>query len=90
MSTDDNKSTQSVTTLIIKQDTGNALGIAAFVFGVLSIFFLAPVFVPLALLLGIIAVIKKQLVWNTRAGLCLDWLLYLSHTTCNIRLGNLR
>lgn len=73
MSTDDNNnnnSTQSVTTVIIKRDTGNALGIAAFVFGVLSIFFLAPVFVPPALLLGIIAVIKKQLVWGTLGLVC--------------------
>ena len=42
----------------------NALGIASFVFGLISIFFLAPVFVPLSLLLVIIAIIKKQLAWG--------------------------
>lgn len=57
-------------TIIVKNETGNALGIASFVFGVLSIFLLAPVFVPLAVLLGIIGVIKKQLVWSILGLVC--------------------
>ena len=50
--------------VIVKSDVSNAIGIASFVFGIISIFFLAPIFVPLAVLLGIIAIVKKQLVWG--------------------------
>ncbi len=66
---DDDKSVPT-TTVIIKRDSGNALGIASFVFGVIGIFVLSPVFVPLAVLLGIIAVIKKQLVWGILGLVC--------------------
>ena len=48
----------------------NALGITSFIFGLISIFFLAPVFVPLALLLVIIAIIKKQLAWGIIGIIC--------------------
>lgn len=58
------------TTIIIRNETSNGIGIAAFVFGVISIFFMSPVFVPLAVLLGIIAVIKKQLIWGVLGLLC--------------------
>lgn len=57
-------------TIIINQPAGNALGIASFIFGLLSIFFLAPLFTPLGLLLGVIAVIKKQLVWGILGLIC--------------------
>lgn len=57
-------------TVIIKRDSGNALGIASFVFGLISIFTLAPIFVPLAVIVGIIAVIQKQLVWGILGLVC--------------------
>lgn len=60
----------TTSTIILQNNTSNALGIASFVFGVISIFILAPLFVPLAILLGIIAVIKKQLVWGILGIFC--------------------
>lgn len=60
----------ATTTVIVQNNTSNALGIASFVFGIISIFVLAPLFVPLAVLLGIIAVVKKQLVWGILGLFC--------------------
>lgn len=68
-----NESEQSgghTTTVIVKHDASNALGIASFIFGLISIFFLSPLFVAIALILGIIAVIKKQLVWGVLGPIC--------------------
>jgi len=42
----------------------NDVGIASVIFGIISLFFLAPLFVPLALLCGILAVFKKQRLWG--------------------------
>lgn len=65
MTDENNKNTQpQQINVIVKSDVSNAIGIASFVFGIISIFFLAPLFVPLAVLLGIIAIVKKQLVWG--------------------------
>lgn len=64
------EATTNQQTIVLKNETGNALGIASFVFGVLSIVLFAPVFVPLAVLLGIIGVIKKQLVWSILGLIC--------------------
>ena len=50
--------------IIVVKSQSNALGIASFVFGLISIFVLSVVFVPLALLFGILGIIKKQLVWS--------------------------
>lgn len=47
----------SAQTILIKSDTSNAAGIASFIFGL--IFFMAPIFVPLAVLCAIVAIIKK-------------------------------
>lgn len=49
---------------MVVNDTSNSLGITSTVFGFISIFIFSPIFVPLALLLGIIAVIKKQMLWG--------------------------
>lgn len=57
-------------TVVVQNNVSNALGIASFIFGLLSIFFLAPIFVPIALILGIIAIIKKQLVWGIVGIIC--------------------
>ena len=48
----------------------NALGIASFIFGLIGIFILAPIFVPLALFFGVIAVVKRQFVWGALGLLC--------------------
>ena len=66
----ENEKTEHVTKIIVQNNMSNALGIASFIFGLISIFFLAPVFVPLALLLGIIAIIKKQLAWGIFGIIC--------------------
>ena len=71
MTNETSEAVQAATsTVIVQNNTSNALGIASFVFGVISIFILAPLFVPLAVLLGIIAVIKKQLVWGILGIFC--------------------
>jgi hypothetical protein len=49
---------------VVVEKRGNALGIASFVFGTISIFLFAPLLVPLALLLGLIGLIKRQFVWS--------------------------
>ena len=48
----------------------NDVGIASVIFGVVSLFFLAPLFVPLALLCGIFAIVKKQRVWGVGGIVC--------------------
>jgi len=70
MTNDLNNTGQQSTTVIIKHDASNALGIASFIFGLISIFILSPIFVPLAIILGIIAVIKKQLAWGITGLVC--------------------
>jgi len=62
--------TNEAQTIIIKNDSSNAIGIASFVLGLISVFFLSPVFVPIATILGIVAVIKKQLVWGIVGLIC--------------------
>nr|VFK30019.1 MAG: hypothetical protein BECKMB1821I_GA0114274_101315 [Candidatus Kentron sp. MB]VFK75020.1 MAG: hypothetical protein BECKMB1821H_GA0114242_101416 [Candidatus Kentron sp. MB] len=70
-------------TIILKNETGNAQGIASFVFGVLSLFLLAPIFVPLSVLLGVIGIIKKQLVWSILGLICA----FIGFVTSPILLG---
>jgi hypothetical protein len=65
-----NQAPASTMNVIVQNNATNALGIASFVLGLLSIFFLAPIFVPIALVLGIIAIIKKQLVWGIIGVIC--------------------
>lgn len=52
------------TKIIIVDKRGDGYGVASFIFGLLSIFILAPIFVPLAVVLGIIAVFCEQYVWG--------------------------
>lgn len=59
-----------VQNIIIEKNTSNAFGIASFIFGIISIFFLSPIFVPLSLLFGIIAIISKQLAWGIIGIIC--------------------
>jgi hypothetical protein len=60
----------ATTTVIVQNNTSNAIGIASFVFGIISIFIFAPLFVPLAVILGIVAIVKKQLVWGILGIFC--------------------
>jgi len=57
-------------TLIIENNTSNAAGIASFIFGLISIFFMAPIFVPLAILFGIVAIASKQIAWGIIGLVC--------------------
>lgn len=68
--TQENEKTEHVMKIVVQNNMSNTLGIASFIFGLISIFFLAPVFVPLALLFGIIAIIKKQLAWGIIGIIC--------------------
>ncbi|MDR3264824.1 MAG: hypothetical protein LBT15_02320 [Synergistaceae bacterium] len=52
--------------VIINQAPSSAVGICALIFAIISIFFFAIVFVPLAILLSIIAILRKQFTW----GIC--------------------
>jgi len=58
------KTNENQQTIVVVNNTSNSLGIASTVFGLISIFILSPIFVPLALLLGIIGIIKKQILWS--------------------------
>ncbi|MGH9957268.1 MAG: hypothetical protein ACREBC_09080 [Pyrinomonadaceae bacterium] len=66
------KESGRTSTIILKHDATNALGIASFIFGLISIFplGLAPIFVPLALIFGTTAVVKKQLAWGISGLIC--------------------
>jgi hypothetical protein len=64
------KAPGTTTTIILQNDTSNSLGIASFIFGLISIFFLSPVFVPIALIFGVIAVVKNQLAWGITGLIC--------------------
>jgi len=57
-------SNENKETVVVIQNQSNALGIASFIFGLISIFILSPLFVPLALLFGVLGIIKKQIVWS--------------------------
>lgn len=45
----------------------NAVGICALVFSILGLFFLTILFVPIAIVLSTIALVKKQYVWGVSA-----------------------
>lgn len=64
------ESTAGATTVIVRNDTSNAIGIASFVLGLVSIFFLSFILSPIAIILGIIAIIKKQLAWGIVGLIC--------------------
>ncbi|MDR1742067.1 MAG: hypothetical protein LBR38_09560 [Synergistaceae bacterium] len=44
-----------------------AIGICALVFAIISLFIAAIVFVPLAIILGVIGIVKKQYAWAISA-----------------------
>jgi len=44
--------------------SSSAIGITSFVMGIISVFFLSIVFVPLALIFGVIGITKGQTLWS--------------------------
>lgn len=57
--------------IVVEHKTSSsAVGICALVFGVISIFFLTVLFAPLALIMAIIAFVKKQIGWAIGAVIC--------------------
>jgi len=55
------------TVVIVNPTTSLAVGICALIFAILGLFFFSIVFVPLSLILSVIAIIKKQLAWGISA-----------------------
>jgi len=54
-------------TVIIVNNTSSAVGICALIFAILGLFFLAILFVPISLILSVIAIVKKQYAWGISA-----------------------
>ena len=46
------------------------VGLASFILGIISIFYMSPVFVPLALITGIVSLFKKQFLWGILGLIC--------------------
>ncbi len=65
-----NRHSSEKTIIIQNVTSGGSIGIACLIFGVISIFFMSPIFVPLALITGIIAVFKRQYVWAVIGLIC--------------------
>lgn len=63
---DNNESVEKII-VQVSNPKSNALGICALVFSILSLFFLAILFIPIALVLAVIALVKKQYVWAIAA-----------------------
>jgi len=56
--------------VLIVNNANNAMGIASFIFGLLSIFFLSPIFVPLSILTGVIGIMRAQTTWSVLGLIC--------------------
>lgn len=59
---DNNENTEKVVVLI-SSPKSNTLGISALVCSILSLFVMAMVFIPAALILAVLALLKKQYAW---------------------------
>ncbi|VAW71443.1 hypothetical protein MNBD_GAMMA12-3985 [hydrothermal vent metagenome] len=55
---------------ILVEQKSNAFGILSFIFGIIGIFVIAIVFVPLSIIFGVIGLIKKQYVWSIAGLIC--------------------
>lgn len=64
--TNDNASKSQEIKVTFTNPQSNAVGICALIFSIISVFFFAIFFMPIALILAIIALVKKQYVW----GIC--------------------
>ena len=53
--------------VIIIQQASSAVGICAVIFAILGLFFLAIIFVPIALILSISAIVRRQYAWGVCA-----------------------
>lgn len=56
--------------MVIVNNTSNAMGIASFIFGLLSIFVLSPIFVPLSILTGVVGILRSQTTWSALGLIC--------------------
>lgn len=56
----DNSGNNGQQTVVVVQTQSSVMGILSIVFSIISFFFFAILFVPLGLIFGIIAVVKKQ------------------------------
>jgi hypothetical protein len=45
-------------------------GLTSFILGIISIFYMSPIFVPLAILTGIVALFKRQFLWGILGLIC--------------------
>ena len=57
-------------TVVLERSPSNGFGIASLIFGTIGIFIFSPIFVPLAVLFGIIALVKKQLAFGIVGLIC--------------------
>jgi hypothetical protein len=64
------ETTESVNEAVPAQSATNAVGIASFVIGVISIFALAILTVPLAVVLGLIGLRHEQKLWAALGLVC--------------------
>ena len=56
----DNSGNNGQQTVVVVQTQSSVMGILSIVFSIISFFFFAILFVPLGLIFGIIAIVKKQ------------------------------
>lgn len=59
----------NVKTVVIQQQS-QALGICSFIFGLISIFLLSVIFVPLGLICGRLGIYRKQYLWSSLGLVC--------------------
>lgn len=73
---------ESVEKIIVQvsDSRSNAVGICALVFSILSVFFLAIIFLPLAIIFSIVALLKKQYAWAISSLIICCIALYTSPT----------
>ena len=71
---------------VVVKESSSAIGICALIFAILGIFIFAILFVPLSLILSIIAVVKKQYVWGICA-IILNVIAALTSPTLLLALG---
>lgn len=62
----DQQGEDKATKVILVNQNSNAIGICALIFSIISILMFAIVFMPIGLILAIVALVKKQYVW----GIC--------------------
>jgi hypothetical protein len=78
------------TVVVVNQQKSAAIGICALIFAILGLFFFAIIFVPLSLILAVIAILKRQFVWGICAIIIAGIAAWLSPTIwLMLGIGNL-